>query len=281
MKKTRLFSLVIICTVIMAGCGGNPADSGQPATEENTTQSVQQDEESVELTERQKEILTEIGLPTDYAELSDREKSAIVAIEDMLTYLENKYNEPFIYIGYVEGRDLEQEHLTAFPENGSMNDEVTVYRTYEDGEFTCTDNYVNILAAPVYQKAMEQYVSNYFTGAALFTEVTDVPGGEVPDEESALFTISAVSSLLLDASAVDEAQIDAFVQDYTTMMEENSAGVPSAMDIWLMDADTIKEINAYNYHDALLQAEHSGVLTVSVSSSGKVTVTKADAEQGG
>lgn len=281
MRIGRFITLVVMCVAILAGCGIRPTGSGQPTADGNNAQNVQQRRRPAELTERQKDILEELGLPTDYNDLSPKEKSAIEAIEYMLSYLEGKYGEPFVYAGYVEGGGLEQEHLTAYPESGSMNDEVTVYRSYEDDGFTCTDNYLNILAAPVYQKAMEQYVAKYFTGSTLFTEVTNVPGDELPDEDTALFAITAASTLLLDESAVNEAQLDAFVQDYSTLMEENSTGAPSVMDIWLMEADTVKGFNAYNYHDNLFQAKYSSVWIISVSSSGKVTTTRMDAAQGG
>ena len=48
-----------------------------------------EDEEvSTELTQRQRELLEEMGLPADYDKLTDTQKNAVTSIEAMLSYLE-------------------------------------------------------------------------------------------------------------------------------------------------------------------------------------------------
>ncbi|MCF0109031.1 MAG: hypothetical protein HUJ57_02905, partial [Erysipelotrichaceae bacterium] len=51
------------------------------------------------LTQRQKDILAEQGLPTDYEKLTTSQKGAISAIEDLLSYLEETHNEEFTFSG--------------------------------------------------------------------------------------------------------------------------------------------------------------------------------------
>lgn len=62
--------------------------------------SVERDsvEEPDHLTQRQEELLEEMGLPTEYDSLTDSQKNAITSIEDCLTYLEDKYHEEFRYL---------------------------------------------------------------------------------------------------------------------------------------------------------------------------------------
>ena len=83
--------------------------------------------------ELQKEIMRETGLPGEYSALTDTQKSAVTSIEDMLTWLEEKYQQKFHYVSYAPGDAIEQEHLKVYPEQGDESDIVTVYRTYENG----------------------------------------------------------------------------------------------------------------------------------------------------
>ena len=85
-----------------------------------------------------------MGLPADYDKLTDTQKNAVTSIEAMLSYLESKYQEEFCYLSYAEAGTLEKEHLEAYPASGTPSDVVTVYRTYEDGEYHYEDDYGNI-----------------------------------------------------------------------------------------------------------------------------------------
>lgn len=67
------------------------------------------------LNDRQKEILIEEGLPTDINELTDSQKESISRIEEMLTYVEEKYDKTFCYYGYSNGDEAE-ESLTVYEE---------------------------------------------------------------------------------------------------------------------------------------------------------------------
>ncbi len=100
-------------------------------------------EEPDHLTQRQEELLEEMGLPTEYDSLTDSQKNAITSIEDCLTYLEDKYHEEFRYLSYAKAGPLEEEHLEAYPASETPSDVVTVYRTYEDGEYHYEDDYNN------------------------------------------------------------------------------------------------------------------------------------------
>ena len=63
---------------------------------------------STELTQRQRELLEEMGLPADYDKLTDTQKNAVTSIEAMLSYLESKYQEEFCYLSYAEAGTLEK-----------------------------------------------------------------------------------------------------------------------------------------------------------------------------
>ena len=107
--------------------------------------------------ELQKEIMRETGLPGEYSALTDTQKSAVTSIEDMLTWLEEKYQQKFHYVSYAPGDSIEQEHLKVYPEQGDESDIVTVYRTYENGMYRYEDDYGAILTRPAYEEQIRTF----------------------------------------------------------------------------------------------------------------------------
>lgn len=90
----------------------------------------------IELTERQQELLAQLELPKELEELSAKQKKAVVRIDEMLTYLEEKHDLEFRYSGYTAGELFGEEKLTAFPVGGNpLTDTVTV-KTDNWGDFT-------------------------------------------------------------------------------------------------------------------------------------------------
>ena len=94
MKKHFGFGLIVSLLILMMGvCGCTMNNSDLP----NNTES------EVSLSQRQKDILAEQGLSTEYTELSASQQKAIVAIEEMLVYVEKKYNTSFSYDYFLLG----------------------------------------------------------------------------------------------------------------------------------------------------------------------------------
>ena len=258
MNIFEFIAVISVCTFIFTGCGEQAVHGENNQTGTETAQSGLEMEGSVVLTERQKEILSRRGLSTDYEKLNDSEKSAIAAIEYMLSYLENKYGDKFVYTGYVDGRNgLEREHLTVYPEKGSMKDVVTVYRTYADGVYTCTDDYINVLAREAYQTAVEKFSRAYFPEGIIVTRVKKVPEEKIPDEDRLLWDISAQTEMIFDESVVSKEQAGAFLKDYSAYMQESDTNVSSLIEVYLMDSDTVEAFDTYDFENSLLHSSYS------------------------
>ena len=106
-KKIMIIGMVLIIGIGVCGCGMKKNNSNES---KNIT--LKSKPELV-LNERQKEILEEVGLPTDAEKLDSSQQEAIIAIDEMLTAVEKKYNRSFSYSGYVEQGPLESEYLMA------------------------------------------------------------------------------------------------------------------------------------------------------------------------
>lgn len=121
--KNSILKIGILCLLflMLGGCG----------TEKN-----EEIDSKITLNERQKSILAEKELPTDYEELNITQKAAIVAIEEMLEAIETKYDMEFCYAGYIEASVLEPETLIAYPAGGTASiDSFSVIRS-SDGTVT-------------------------------------------------------------------------------------------------------------------------------------------------
>ena len=111
-KKSALF--LICCFIIcLVGCGV------KIKTEHSQKNS------QVELTSRQKKILKEAGLSTNYDDLLSSQRIAIKRIEELYKYLDSEYDEEFIYEGYIAPNSLQDEQLIVYPQGLTESDIVT------------------------------------------------------------------------------------------------------------------------------------------------------------
>lgn len=226
---------------------------------------------TVTLNERQKNILKEAGLSTNYDELKISQKSAIERIEAMLLYLENKYNETFIYDGYVASSPLEKEHLTAYPASRDSNDIVTVYSEYEDGDYTYTDNYNNILVKDDYKNEIEKYFySNIGTNIKVFVEISN---SENYNQNDLIGTIWGTSYVFIDSSICDENKLNNIINDYSTWFKSESLGAARNTIICLVNKENLMNIFESNFEDKLRDKET--ILyekEVAINAYGKITI---------
>ena len=232
---------------------------------------------SVELTQRKRELLEEMGLPSDYDKLTDTQKNAATAIEAMLLYLEGKYQEEFCYLSYAEAGILEKEHLEAYPAMGTPSDVVTVYRTYKDGEYHYEDDYANIGVRPIYESRVREFAVQSFpeSGIKVFSDIRNSgqgTGGQSVTEENVLQTVSAVTYIFISESVCTEAQFRDFTEECAQWMESQCKGAAAQICLRLTDAGQWELINASGYEDKLRENIFLAEAECAVSASGKLSV---------
>lgn len=274
LTRRKLALTAAVMMAILAGCAA-PATraSGESGTAENEDKTTQT-EVSVVLTERQKEILEQSGLPTEYEELTLRQKSAIVKIEQMLVYLEEKYGKEFVYAGYVPGELMDEEHLQAYPADDPAGEIVTVWRDKEgEGEAAFRDDYPCILATPWYQAAAEAYFAKTFAPETflIYAEVTEAE--EDVTEETVLSKASAKLYVLLDEQTCTKQQLDEFAAGYGAWMRDQSdSSQSSSTAMYLASRDLMDETNGDNYENVIMAGETSGHVICSISADGGINI---------
>ena len=154
----RKILIVMFCVMSMSlfACGKKETDSKQEIKNDNIV------EETYMLTSRQKEILKNLDLPQEMDELDVSQRTAIKEIEKMLSYLENKYDESFEYVGYSPDSPMEPSHMSAcIHDNPNMI--IKVKKEYIDNEEKYSDNFDMVRA----NQKCEEEVAEYLNGTVL------------------------------------------------------------------------------------------------------------------
>lgn len=141
MKK----SVVLICCAVLCGC----------------TQHSQETSNASKLNEWQMNLLEAKGLPTDYDQLTAKQQSTITRVWEMISYLNEKYDEEFIYVDYIAPELNQSETLTAYPRStGSGNGKYLVtVKTTKDG---FTDNYFDFSVEDLAEELTNEFLTEHF-----------------------------------------------------------------------------------------------------------------------
>lgn len=271
---------IAVCIVTVPGCGilsiTNP-EGEKGGSEESSDREREDGQMNIELTQRQKELLEEMGLPADYDALTITQKNAIVSIEALLTYLEDKYGETFCYLSYAEAGALEEEHLKAYPASGSPADVVTVYRSYEDGTYHYKDDYGNLQIRALYENKVKEFASQTFqeTGIKVYSEIRD-SGQSAAEremtEENILQSVSALTYIFISDGSCTMAEFDDFTEQCAQWLGDNCKGAASQICLRLTEKEQWEKIDEYSYEDSLRNDIFTAESECAVSVSGKVTV---------
>ncbi|MBQ9895010.1 MAG: hypothetical protein IJM38_06420, partial [Ruminococcus sp.] len=105
-KQIALLTSAVLAVSMVTSCGKSTNSSSQTGHKW---------ENSETLNEWQIDLLESQGLPTDIEQLSPTQKRSIQHIYEMITYLNEKYDEEFVYAGYVEPGLMDEETLYAYP----------------------------------------------------------------------------------------------------------------------------------------------------------------------
>ena len=242
MKKLTVLFICISAIISFAGCHLQIEISGHE-TEAETV-----------LNERQIEILREEDLPTDFGELTYTQQKAITAIETMLSYLDEKYDDEFAYAGYIAESVLEPEQLIAYKKGTSDFDCFTVTTTENGYE----DNYIESAASPLFSEYIYDLVKGLCpnTEMRVYARITATDLTEIPAEK-ALFDGTTEGSILvfLDGQTCDEARYANVLAVFEQLMKEHKIYCSAQM--IRTKNDVITDLTRYNYTDYLSEEYYS------------------------
>ena len=213
-------------------------------------------ESKVYLNQRQKDILTEQGLSTEYTKLSASQQKAIVAIEEMLGCVEKKYNNSFSYVGYSAQSSLEKEHMRAFPTSGDKEtDSFTITKT--DNGYK--DDYINVAANAIYVAYVRDGIKTILpdTEIKVFAEITKTSLVKVPTIDTDIQgKVESSLWIFIDDATFSGRDLTEFKDNFNDyLIEHRLYGMAQFV---LLKEGKIAYLTKYNYTD-YLSKEHYAV----------------------
>lgn len=201
------------------------------------------------LNDRQKEILEEVGLPTDVEELTYMQKRDIIAIDEMLTAMEEKYNCSFSYAGYVAPGLLEYEHLIAYPSDGARSfDSFEVRKVEGENGTEYEDDYMLVAIRDDFSEYLTDITSQVFHTESVkaFAEVTRTTLTEVPsDERMYNGAVGSSNYIYIDSASINSEELQTYVDELEKVLYENE--LYGISQIICLKENEIENLNEYNY----------------------------------
>ena len=208
-KKSALF--LICCFIIcLVGCGV------KIKTEHSQKNS------QVELTSRQKKILKEAGLSTNYDDLLSSQRIAPNSLQD--------------------------EQLIVYPQGLTESDIVTVTVSKIDDKEIITDDYLNLLLRDDY----ESYIKNIIVkivnseNVKVYSEIT-----EVKDKNNSKYdnNVSAMNKIFILNTDDNKEMLDKLNKKYKESLESHK--LYSVNKFYIMEENAFEKITKYNYDEYL------------------------------
>ena len=207
MKRT--FSLIIAAALTLG-----VFSCGSPQTTKNS---------KPVLNDWQKEVLAAEGLPTEADQLTDAQLRSIQRIYEMITYLNDKYDEEFIYAGYLEPAANQTETLYAYPRllgNDYGRNTVTV-KAAKDG---FTDDYSDRSIVDYAEEMANDFMKDYFDSdqviAFFKVNACDIKKNEVVDGDFQ-WKLGVSDIIFVNEDICNANQVEEFAVNYAKWLYEH------------------------------------------------------------
>ncbi len=234
----KTFLIFLITLFLMIGACG--------CTMSNINNSNENQGEVV-LNERQREILIQQELPTEYNELTSSQKKIIVTIEEMLVYAENKYAISVKYISYTAKSWSDAEHVTMCTTDDS-NHVFSVTKT-QDGYI---DDYIAVVAVKDYENyvlnAMKQLLPSKEIKA--FSTITKTSLTAIPELANEFDgTTEAATWIFVDGATCSDTEFQSFINMSKGFLSEHS--LYSSVQFIRLKDDVINQVEKVTFEDFL------------------------------
>ena len=238
-KQIALLASAVLAVSMVTSCGKSTNSSSQTGHKW---------ENSETLNEWQIDLLESQGLPTDIEQLSPTQKRSIQHIYEMITYLNEKYDEEFVYAGYVEPGLMDEETLYARSLSDKKKRTVTV-KIDSDGDFT--DDYMGSSVADYCENLIGDYVRSYFGSkdVAYFMSVNDSDINSLKEVENGDFNwdIGVDNQVIFLNNSYNESDLEKFSKELAAFMYEHRIAGSNKF-IILKDVN-ITDLNYGNFTD--------------------------------
>ena len=264
----------LLCCICLCGCN---AEISKPTPSNDQNATTQKEDDLTNLTDRQKQILEQMELPTDYEQLNYTQQHAIKRIEIMLRYLEEKYEMEFSYAGYVPAGAMESEHLTAYPTADGMGEGANLITVKPYGE-TFKDNYSDKEIREYYESLVSAFIEDYFQSeqavfinyrfSSSFNDISEVT------DDNFHYKASTETLIFVSDTICNEAQIKTFAETFKLWLEEHEIISGSRVSLIYGDVTGVTRENFSDYYSTYHENKK-----LNVSGDYHITIYGGDTEQ--
>lgn len=224
------------------------------------------------LNDWQKEVLAAEGLPTEADQLTDAQLRSIQRIYEMITYLNEKYDEEFIYAGYLEPAANQTETLYAYPRllgNDYGRNTVTVKAT-KDG---FTDDYSDRSIVDYAEEMANDFMKDYFDSdqviAFFKVNACDIKKNEVENGDFK-WKLGVSDIIFVNEEICNADQVEEFAVNYAKWLYEHELdgrhriNIVKDMDVTQITYGEISDIYDYDnylgFYDFLFDSSKKNIL---------------------
>lgn len=221
-----------------------------------------------ELNERQRSICEDLGLPTSYDNLSEKQQRTIGRIEELLSYLDLKYDDTFYYVGYYEGH-LEKEKLEAYSSSFNPYEYVTL-TVQADG------TYVDDYPFQFVKKLVRQDIVTHLSAETGYEYKAYIISGNTSLTECSGIELSMLSgntwvSMTIFVSG-DKSEHEGQTIGKAISEWYQKTGIYGSTNVIAVGADAFNSINFENYQSVKREQGVSNLITCDVSATGDVII---------
>lgn len=206
------------------------------------------------LNDWQKEVLAAEGLPTEADELTESQLSSIQRIYEMIAYLNDKYDEEFIYAGYLEPASNQTETLYAYPRllgNDYGRNTVTVKATNDGFSDDYSDRSIVDYAEEMANDFMKDYFDSDQVIAFFKVNACDIEKNEVIDGDFQ-WKLGVSDIIFVNEDICNADQVEEFAVNYAKWLYEHELdgrhriNIVKDMDITQITYGEISDIYDYD-----------------------------------
>ena len=218
----RKSAALLLCCVCLCGCGIQQPETPPAAGHIQITASETQTQPAGKLNEWQIKLLESKGMPTGYDQLSPTQQNTIDRAWVMISHLNEKYGEEFVYVKYIPREQFQSETLVAYPRSTGSGDGkylVTV-KTKDDG---FTDDYSDFSVADLVEKLTNDFLKEHFGDSydlSLSPLVCDITKNEIVNGKFQ-WKYGATTGICLLEKDCGIDSVEAFAAQYAKFLYEH------------------------------------------------------------
>lgn len=246
-KQIALLTSAILAVSMVTSCGKSINSSSQTGHKWQNSET---------LNEWQKNLLEAEGLPTDIDQLTPSQKRSIQHIYEMITYLNEKYDEEFVYAGYIEPGAMQSEELYAYSLSDKKKRTVTV-KIDSDGNLT--DDYQSKSVADYCEDLIDDWIHSYLgtddyryfaTPNACYIEMSEIK------DENFQWKYGATNMIYLKMDEYNFDELEKFAVNYAKFLYEHK--IDGSHRINVMREWPDYEVNYNTSYDCYEEQEYIG-----------------------